>query len=141
LSENAHILQQRRAALASPVQIHQAKLQAPAGSHGGAIAGGVVGGIAGIALIAALLWFLMRRRRRSLSRQSPTSTKEALGDQLDGRDPRRGKFTQYGGMELKAELDTENPPPGYLNNSKHLPELKQPGPMPLEVPGSPPRHA
>lgn len=30
----------------------------------GAIAGGVVGGVVGIALIGALVWFLLRRRRR-----------------------------------------------------------------------------
>lgn len=32
----------------------------------GAIAGGVVGGVVGLALIGALLWFFLRKRRRSL---------------------------------------------------------------------------
>lgn len=34
-------------------------------SNGGAIAGGVVGGIAGLALIAGLLWFFLRRWKQS----------------------------------------------------------------------------
>ncbi|CAG8893494.1 unnamed protein product [Penicillium egyptiacum] len=34
-------------------------------SHTGAIAGGVVGGVAGLAILAGLLWFLLRRRNRA----------------------------------------------------------------------------
>ncbi|KAL2821215.1 hypothetical protein BJX63DRAFT_259664 [Aspergillus granulosus] len=37
----------------------------------GAIAGGVVGGVAGLALILALAWFLMRRRRKIASVDAP----------------------------------------------------------------------
>ncbi|KAG7143361.1 Kelch repeat-containing protein like [Verticillium longisporum] len=42
----------------------------------GAIAGGVVGGVAGIALVAFLVWFLARRRRRNAN-QGPEREKES----------------------------------------------------------------
>lgn len=37
-------------------------------SNTGAIAGGVVGGVVGLALIAGLVWFLMRRKRKQRGR-------------------------------------------------------------------------
>ncbi|KAL4904745.1 hypothetical protein BDW74DRAFT_154510 [Aspergillus multicolor] len=37
----------------------------------GAIAGGVVGGVAGLAAILALVWFLLRRRKKHLQQSSP----------------------------------------------------------------------
>lgn len=36
----------------------------------GAIAGGVVGGVLGLALIAGLIWFLLRQRRRRMGRNT-----------------------------------------------------------------------
>lgn len=36
-------------------------------SNTGAIAGGVVGGVAGVALIGVLIWWVLRRKRRTAS--------------------------------------------------------------------------
>lgn len=53
----------------------------------GAIAGGVVGGVAGIAIIGAATWFLLRRRRQS---------QEEPGEEL-----------------LPVQDDVKSPPPVY----------------------------
>jgi len=39
-------------------------------SHTGAIVGGVVGGILGLLLLAGLVWFLLRRRKRNQNTQA-----------------------------------------------------------------------
>jgi hypothetical protein len=45
-------------------------------SNAGAIAGGVVGGIGGLALIAGLLWFFLRRWKQSRPQAHPTHPTE-----------------------------------------------------------------
>ncbi len=49
-------------------------------SHAGAIAGGVVGGLAGLAIIAGLVWLLLRRRKGKSSKQGPKYQQAPLED-------------------------------------------------------------
>ncbi|KAF2213190.1 hypothetical protein CERZMDRAFT_96857 [Cercospora zeae-maydis SCOH1-5] len=54
------------------------------GVSGGTIAGAVVGGVAGLALIGALVWFLLRRRaRRNTHEPVPTSPTGAHAEKYD----------------------------------------------------------
>lgn len=55
-------------------------------SHAGAIAGGVVGGVAGVALLAGLALFCLRRRRRSGAKRSdsPSERKDVPSLEIGG---------------------------------------------------------
>jgi hypothetical protein len=46
--------------------LSQASTEISHGSNAGAIAGGVVGGVAGLAVVIALVWYVLLRRKRRL---------------------------------------------------------------------------
>ncbi|KAL4863617.1 hypothetical protein BDV12DRAFT_177310 [Aspergillus spectabilis] len=83
----------------------------------GAIAGGVVGGVAGLALIIALIWFFLRRRKQRFT-QVPTSyfeppaepkTQGAFGAELDNNSV-RAELDGRGGESAPAyELPAHAP--------------------------------
>ncbi|KAL4876743.1 hypothetical protein BJY04DRAFT_222752 [Aspergillus karnatakaensis] len=96
----------------------------------GAIAGGVVGGVAGLALIIALVWFLLRRRKQRFS-QVPTSYQEshpshfeqkynpvAVGGELDNS----VASAELSSNAVRAELD------GQGAQGAHAYELPAHGP-------------
>ncbi|PLB38329.1 uncharacterized protein BDW47DRAFT_117347 [Aspergillus candidus] len=82
------------------------------GTNVGAIAGGVVGGVAGLALIIALLWFLLRRRKQQqLQQQQPPSVNPVPRHELPASprvemavDPSTAGFF---GKRAPTELDPE----------------------------------
>ncbi|GAB1218442.1 hypothetical protein ATERTT37_007696 [Aspergillus terreus] len=56
------------------------------GTNTGAIAGGVVGGVAGLAIILALLWFFLRKRKQPENASAPLDAKgPSPPGELDGR--------------------------------------------------------
>ncbi|KAJ5620468.1 hypothetical protein N7510_004452 [Penicillium lagena] len=56
----------------------QAQSSSNNGTNTGAIAGGVVGGVCGLAIIAVLVWLLLRYRSRALKSGKPRFTDEKL---------------------------------------------------------------
>ncbi|KAL2833081.1 hypothetical protein BJY01DRAFT_98219 [Aspergillus pseudoustus] len=85
----------------------------------GAIAGGVVGGVAGLALILALVWFLMRRRRKPAAvdssvagagtAQQPTPLKEQFAPQYP---PQYVPHAELDNNAVRAELSGTTHPEG-----------------------------
>ncbi|KAL5342682.1 hypothetical protein BJX70DRAFT_394517 [Aspergillus crustosus] len=67
----------------------------------GAIAGGVVGGVAGLALIAALIWFLLRRRKQKFTPVPTTSYFEPTAEQK----PEGFATAELDDRSVRAELD------------------------------------
>jgi surface antigen len=56
---------------ATPTQVQSSSSSS---TNTGAIAGGVVGGVCGVALIAVLVWLLLRYRSRALKYEKPSLT-------------------------------------------------------------------
>ena len=97
--------------------------ESSSGTNTGAIAGGVVGGVVAIAAIAALVWFL--RRRKKHDNQGPA---EMDGMNHAGEVPSHTSDVKYtytghgpvheaGGDEYRQEMDTPNPPPSSVVKS------------------------
>ncbi|EPE07994.1 hypothetical protein F503_00777 [Ophiostoma piceae UAMH 11346] len=78
-------------------------------SNTGAIAGGVVGGVAGLALIGAGIFFLMRHQRKNASKQPPQVG--AVG--AVGGAPAPGGPGAPGPGYGMSQVDTPPPPGGY----------------------------
>ncbi|RDW93399.1 uncharacterized protein DSM5745_00721 [Aspergillus mulundensis] len=76
----------------------------------GAIAGGVVGGVAGLAVILALIWFIMRRRRQRIAQgalvtpadSASTAAKEYSGIQQAELDDNTYRAELYGNHNAMA---------------------------------------
>ncbi|CAO2657609.1 Nn.00g037350.m01.CDS01 [Neocucurbitaria sp. VM-36] len=71
-------------------------------SNTGAIAGGVVGGVVGLAIIGALIFFFLRKKRRA--QRTKVDEMGAAGVPMMNEKPGARSSTQYGG---------QSPPPTY----------------------------
>jgi hypothetical protein len=81
-------------------------------SHAGGIAGGVVGGVVGLALIAGLVSFFLRHRRRRQQRGWTSSPIDSTGHrrtELDGGDSHRRQYAWQKDQRGPQEVDG-----GYL---------------------------
>ena len=96
--------------------------------NAGAIAGGVVGGVAGLALIAALFWFLKRSRQRHAGPRpgSMGGTGAAVEAQGNSTYFRPGELSADDHTKVKAELSGGALSPEYSTNSQPVSELEQP---------------
>ncbi|GIZ37267.1 hypothetical protein CKM354_000072000 [Cercospora kikuchii] len=105
------------------------------GVSGGTIAGAVVGGVAGLALIGALVWFLLRRRARHTHAPVPTSP---TGDQAEKHDHfgavSPGYSTpapEYHLSEMEGTREIKEMPGGAAHQVKELPsEQSEPRELP-----------
>lgn len=94
-------------------------------SSTGAIAGGVVGGVAGVALIGAAVFFLLRRRK---------AKRAALQQNIEGAGTGAGEKTYYGtggydnryGQAPHAEMPGQAPPRSEVVGSTPQAELPVP---------------
>lgn len=76
-------------------------------SHAGAIAGGVVGGVVGLALLLALGYLFLRRRRRAVS-QTEESLPVAAGSWEKAELPTSGcTVSEVSGEAAASELESE----------------------------------
>jgi hypothetical protein len=90
--------------------------QTSSNGHTGAIAGGVVGGVCGLALVAGLIIFLMRRRRRH-GQQQPVD-----------QETRATAPTELSPQDTKHEMYTQGAPPQEIGrNSLHMPAVELEG--------------
>ena len=80
-------------------------------SHAGAIAGGVIGGVVGLAIIAGLVWLLLRQRKRQQRAQRPQYHQAPLEEnklplhELNGRPgaPEMDDSSKPGPIEMQGE--------------------------------------
>jgi hypothetical protein len=78
----------------------------------GAIAGGVVGGVCGLALIAGLIFLILRRNKKCRSQQQPSDPPEAPNSAL----------TELPPDDVKPEIYTKEAPPQEMGrNSVYIP--------------------
>ncbi|KAL4892027.1 hypothetical protein BDV59DRAFT_180688 [Aspergillus ambiguus] len=75
------------------------------GNHTGAIAGGVVGGVAGLAIILALLWFFLRRRKQ---KQQPDAALGVQPTQYTDVKPVTLAPGELDGLATPSELPADN---------------------------------
>ncbi|KAJ5233612.1 uncharacterized protein N7469_005378 [Penicillium citrinum] len=101
--------------------ISEAELSNPKSSnHGpnkGAIAGGVVGGVCGALIIAVIVWFLLRRRRRSKVTEnlgdSPETNKDSFPGateppvEAEGDSKRANELYDYSPARTELEADKQ----------------------------------
>ncbi|KAI5368065.1 hypothetical protein Slin15195_G031990 [Septoria linicola] len=93
----------------------------------GAIAGGVVGGVAGLAVIGAIVWLLLRRRSKKQAYEPPTSPLAAeteKHDQFGAASP--GYSTpapQYHIAEMEGTREINEMPGHGLRSSREIKEL------------------
>lgn len=89
------------------------------GSHTGAIVGGVVGGVVGLLLILALLWFFLRRRKRS---QQTKGAEGAASKTEDSDESAKSELPVYSA----TPHDTPHATP-LTSNTSEKPELPTAG--------------
>ena len=96
-------------------------------SHTGAIAGGVVGGVAAIALIAGLVFWLLRRKRRQNGSQlgyaAPEQQKRTELQNTEKRNPQELP-EDYRPLEMDAShptMELDGKGQSYLRNMKSVP--------------------
>ncbi|KAJ0421363.1 hypothetical protein BJY00DRAFT_282591 [Aspergillus carlsbadensis] len=101
----------------------------------GAIAGGVVGGVAGAALILALIWFLMRRRRKAaaVSGADAVNAHAPLGNAGYGAGPGAGPLPVKEHYAPLAEMEN-NAVRAELYGDQHG-DGGVPHELPASVPG------
>lgn len=92
----------------------QASTEKSHGNNGGAIAGGVVGGVAGLAVVIALVWYAMlRRKKRPQPEESQKSTySEPLADPFELLAETRAELASK--LDMHAEMSGSNKPVAEL---------------------------
>jgi hypothetical protein len=85
------------------------------GTDTGAIAGGVVGGVGGLAIVGALVWVCLRRKRQS-QRQGQGQVDQP--QELDGRAAKSELFSKPGAAQLETKTDRAE-----LDEQRHASEL------------------
>ena len=94
-------------------------------SNTGAIAGGVVGGVAGVALILGAIWFVFRRRRRSLREGYHQSEHQPIIDaKYAGTPPFHTQPTELDSRQTGAELPAPKERPAEVDASPQRYELE-----------------
>lgn len=116
---------------ASPTTCEPGATDTPGTSSGGSLSGGaiagiVIGSVAGVAVIAALLFFLWRRRR--LQKQPAPEIGVATAAQLDGKEHQPGdtpkELDSGQGHALTAEMQAQEPPAMELPGDSTFPEAQ-----------------
>jgi len=96
-------------------------------SHTGAIAGGVVGGVAGLVLIGVLLFFLMRLRKRRLTRPQEPSPEQVSPP---ANEKEFARFSSYTDKSLTEKQGNINELPFTPEEIHMYPNITAPVEMP-----------
>ena len=92
-------------------------------SHAGPIAGGVVGGIVGLAIIAGLVWLLLRQRKRRQRRQGTQYHQAPLED---------NRISRPSELENKVRLrELNGRPDGY--EASEMEDNSKAGPIEMQA--------
>ncbi|KAH7381691.1 hypothetical protein BKA66DRAFT_122148 [Pyrenochaeta sp. MPI-SDFR-AT-0127] len=84
-------------------------------SNTGAIAGGVVGGVVGLAIIGAIIFFVLRKQRRNPQPNNNDMGAAAMVPMMKEK-PDERLSAQYGGQSPPPTYSTPNPDQGYYQN-------------------------
>ncbi|KAL8839985.1 MAG: hypothetical protein Q9170_001527 [Blastenia crenularia] len=88
-------------------------------SNTGAIAGGVVGGIVGLALIAGIAFFILRRRRNRYSKPTGSSTPELQSNNVHQLQEIGGEQREYyGGVDKNGKRYHDEPPLAEMEEAR-----------------------
>ena len=92
-------------------------------SNTGAIAGGVIGGVAVIAIIAGVIWFLMRRKRKEREKHS----KQEWPQPQHRADPKYAPVEADADNERPIEIDGTRPVQELPASDRNKPKEPSPG--------------